>query len=247
MIISGNDPRQPNKDAAGAIDKKMSLLQWGVVVICFLVVALDGLDTAAIGFVAPALVREFGVTKSALSPVFSAALFGMVIGAFIAGPLADRVGRKPVLIVSVLAFGVFTLAAAWSTSIGMLTLLRFLTGLGLGGAMPSSGTLLSEYTPAKYRSLLVNTMYCGFPLGAAAGGFIAAGLIPSYGWQSVFYVGGILPILLCFALLALPESIRFMIVKQWPTEKIERVLRRMAGATATRSSATWTVQPCSAR
>ena len=235
MIISGNDPRQPNKDAAGAIDKKMSLLQWGVVVICFLVVALDGLDTAAIGFVAPALVREFGVTKSALSPVFSAALFGMAIGAFIAGPLADRVGRKPVLIVSVLAFGVFTLAAAWSTSIGMLTLLRFLTGLGLGGAMPSSGTLLSEYTPAKYRSLLVNTMYCGFPLGAAAGGFIAAGLIPSYGWQSVFYVGGILPILLCFALLALPESIRFMIVKQWPTEKIERVLRRMAGAESVES------------
>ncbi len=230
MIIPGNGSREPINDATRAIDEKMSPLQWSIVVLCLLVVALDGLDTAAIGFVAPALVREFGVTKSALSPVFSAALFGMAIGAFIAGPLADKIGRKPVLIVSVLVFGLCTLGCAWSNSIGMLTLLRFLTGLGLGGAMPSSGTLLSEYTPVRYRSLLVNTMYCGFPLGAAAGGFIAAGLIPSYGWSSVFYIGGILPILLCFALLTLPESIRFMIVKKWPSEKIEHVIRRVAGS-----------------
>lgn len=235
MTIPENDARGPMKDATRAIDEKMSALQWIIVILCFLVVALDGLDTAAIGFVAPALVREFGVTKSALSPVFSAALFGMAIGAFIAGPLADKIGRKPVLIVSVLAFGICTLGCAWSNSIGMLTLLRFLTGLGLGGAMPSSGTLLSEYTPAKYRSLLVNSMYCGFPLGAAAGGFIAAGLIPSYGWASVFYVGGILPIALCFALLALPESIRFMIVKKWPSEKIEHVIRRVAGTESVES------------
>lgn len=235
MIIPEHDPRGPMKNATHAIDKKMSALQWIIVILCFLVVALDGLDTAAIGFVAPALVREFSVTKSALSPVFSAALFGMAIGAFIAGPLADKIGRKPVLIVSVLAFGICTLGCAWSNSIGMLTLLRFLTGLGLGGAMPSSGTLLSEYTPAKYRSLLVNSMYCGFPLGAAAGGFIAAGLIPSYGWASVFYVGGILPIVLCFALLALPESIRFMIVKKWPSKKIERVIRRVAGTESVES------------
>lgn len=235
MIIPEHDARGPMKNATHAIDEKMSALQWIIVILCFLVVALDGLDTAAIGFVAPALVREFGVTKSALSPVFSAALLGMAIGAFIAGPLADKIGRKPVLIVSVLAFGICTLGCAWSNSIGMLTLLRFLTGLGLGGAMPSSGTLLSEYTPAKYRSLLVNSMYCGFPLGAAAGGFIAAGLIPRYGWTSVFYVGGILPIALCFVLLVLPESIRFMIVKKWPAEKIDRVIRRVAGTASIES------------
>src|SRR5438445_13230771 len=132
MMIPENEPRESVKDAPRAIDESMSALQWTIVVLCFLVVALDGLDTAVIGFVAPAIVREFAVTKSALSPVFSAALFGMAIGAFIAGPSADKIGRKPVLIVSVLAFGLFTMGCAWSHSIGELTLLRFLAGLGLG-------------------------------------------------------------------------------------------------------------------
>ena len=178
---------------------------------CAAVLLLDGFDTTAIGYVAPALAREWGLTKGALGPVFSAGLFGLMIGALLFGPLADRIGRRKIIIFSALVFGIFTLATAFVRDVNTLLAIRFLTGLGLGGAMPNTIAMTSEFSPRRRRATMVMIMFCGFSLGAAFGGLLAAALIPQFGWRSVFVVGGALPLLLVPVLaLWLPESVRFL-------------------------------------
>jgi AAHS family 4-hydroxybenzoate transporter-like MFS transporter len=206
-------------------NQRFSPIQWLVLVLCFLVVAIDGFDTAAIGYIAPALVHDWGVERPALGPVLSAALFGLAIGSLCAGPLADRIGRKLVLVLSVLFFGSWSLATAAADSIQSLTILRFLTGLGLGAAMSNALTLMSEYAPERRRSVLVNTVFCGFPLGAALGGLLTAWLIPQLGWRGVLAIGGLMPLVLALLLIfLLPESVRYMAMRGRPVEKIRRTI-----------------------
>jgi MFS transporter, AAHS family, 4-hydroxybenzoate transporter len=229
-MSSANSPAEIF-DVEGFIDRqKISAYQWAILALCFLIVAADGFDTAAAGFIAPAVAREWGSTRLALGPLLSAALVGSVLGALISGPLADRIGRKRVLAFAVLIFGVLSLACAKAGSIPMLTILRLLSGVGLGAAMPNATTMVSEYMPKRHRALLVNVMFCGFTLGASAGGFAAAALIPAFGWQSIFLIGGLIPVLLALALFAwLPESVRFMVQNSWSTSKINKVLAHIAG------------------
>src|SRR3981081_1986383 len=178
---------------------------------CAAVLFLDGFDTQAIGYVAPALAKEWGLTKGTLGPVFSAGLFGLMIGALVFGPLADRVGRRKIIILSTLAFGIGTLATSVVDDVDSLLAIRFLTGLGLGGAMPNAVAMTSEFSPRRRRATMVMIMFCGFSIGAALGGFLAAALIPQFGWRSVFVVGGVAPLLLVPILaLRLPESVRFL-------------------------------------
>jgi AAHS family 4-hydroxybenzoate transporter-like MFS transporter len=159
----------------------------------------------------------------------SAALVGLAVGALTAGPLADRIGRKKVLVLSLFLFGGVSLLTAFVSTLPMLTLLRFLTGLGLGAAMPNAATLMSEYAPERKRALLVNLMFCGFPLGSSMGGFVSAWLIPHFGWQSVMVLGGVMPLLLAVVLIvSLPESARFMVVRGYPAQRIAAVLKRIA-------------------
>ena len=203
----------------------LSRYQWRVVILCFLIVFLDGLDTAAMGFIAPALSQDWGIDRASLGPVMSAALIGMVFGALGSGPLADRFGRKVVLVSAVLVFGAFSLASAYSTNVDQLLVLRFLTGLGLCAGMPNATTLLSEYTPERHKSLLVTSMFCGFNLGMAGGGFISAKLIPAFGWHSLLLIGGILPLILAVVLLVwLPESARYLVVRNRGTDKVRKTL-----------------------
>lgn len=203
--------------------------QWMILVLCFITVAMDGFDTAIIGFIASDLVQEWGVQKSALGPVMSAALVGLAVGALTAGPMADRIGRKKVLILSIVVFGGFSLMTAAATSLNQLTLLRFLTGLGLGAAMPNAATLMSEYAPERRRSLLVNLMFVGFPIGSSLGGFISAWLIPQYGWQSVLILGGVMPLVLAVVLIfLLPESVRYLVAKNKSQPQVATILRRIA-------------------
>ncbi|MFJ4056488.1 MFS transporter [Pseudomonas sp. NPDC089743] len=193
----------------------VSAFQWRILLLCFLVTAIDGLDTAAIGFIAPALREHWQIGAAELGPVLGAALIGLMLGAFMAGPLADRFGRKRVLLLSVACFGVFSLAAAFAQDLHTLALLRLLTGLGLGGAMPNAITLTSEYCPQRRRSLMVTGMFCGFTLGSALGGVVAAQLLPLFGWRSVLVLGGVLPLaLLPVLILALPESVGFLARRQ---------------------------------
>ncbi|MBK5007453.1 MULTISPECIES: MFS transporter [Pseudomonas] len=210
-------------------EQPLSRYQWRVVLLCFLIVFLDGLDTAAMGFIAPALSQDWGIDRASLGPVMSAALIGMVFGALGSGPLADRFGRKGVLVGAVLVFGGFSLASAYATDVNQLLVLRFLTGLGLGAGMPNATTLLSEYTPERLKSLLVTSMFCGFNLGMAGGGFISAKLIPAYGWHSLLVIGGVLPLLLAVVLMVwLPESARFLVVRNRGTEKVRKTLAPIA-------------------
>ena len=206
-----------------------SPFQWLVFGLCFCVVLMDGFDTAAIGYIAPSLATEWGVERAALAPVLSAALFGLAFGALSAGPLADRFGRRRVLIAAVAVFGVACSASAFSDGLTALVILRFVTGLGLGAAMPNAVTLISEYCPTGRRATLTNAMFCGFPLGAAFGGFLAAWMIPHFGWRSVLVLGGAMPLVLALLLLAfLPESVRYMVAQRAAAAHIRRVLRRVS-------------------
>jgi len=219
-------------DVTACIDQRpISGCQWLVMLLCFLIVLVDGFDTAMAGYIAPALVDDLGVPRTALGPVLSAALFGLAAGSLLAGPLADRFGRKPVIVGSVLLFGLWSLAAAAAGSVASLAALRLLTGLGLGAAMSNALTLMSECSPQRRRSVMVNAVFCGFPVGAALSGLLAAWMMPRYGWRGVMLTGGAVPLLLALALaLWLPESARHMASRGVGAERIRRTLARLTGS-----------------
>ncbi len=208
---------------------KFSKFQWMIFVVCFLVALLDGYDTVAIGYIAPSLIQEWGIQKPDLATAMSAGLFGIAIGAIGFGPLADKLGRKIMLVISVLVFGIGTFISAYSQNLLHLEIMRFITGVGLGAAMPNAITLLTEYCPSQKKFFLVNTMFCGFPVGAASGGFLAAWIIPEFGWQSVLFLGGIVPVILAiFLIFFIPESARYSINKGLSQEKIKETLSRIS-------------------
>ncbi|WP_315809547.1 MULTISPECIES: MFS transporter [Pseudomonas] len=239
MTSSAHVPAAGTLDVQSFINAQpLSLYQCRIVLLCFLIVFLDGLDTAAMGFIAPALTQDWGIDRASLGPVMSAALIGMVFGALGSGPLADRFGRKGVLVVAVFLFGLFSLLSAYSSNLEQLMALRLLTGIGLGAAMPNATTLLSEYTPERLKSLLVTSMFCGFNLGMASGGFVSAKLIPAYGWHSLLLLGGVLPLVLTVVLLVwLPESARFLVVRNRGADRVKRVLAPIAPAEVVTASA----------
>lgn len=210
-------------------ESRISPMQWLTTILCFMIVLADGFDTAAIGYIASSLTSAWHIGKADLSPVLSASLVGVAIGALVAGPLADRQGRKRVLIGSALFFGITSLLTVFAHSLTMLTVLRFVTGIGLGAVIPNCVTLVAEYTPQRHRSILVNATYCGFPVGAAVGGFASSWLIPHMGWHSVLIVGGIVPVVLALAVwVGVPESVRYLVTRKAPAARIGHILKRIA-------------------
>ena len=157
-------------------NRPLSGKQWLVFVLGVLIILADGLDSGAIGFIAPSLLSAWGIDKPALAPVVSASLVGMAIGALVAGPLADRFGRKWVVIASTVLFGLFTVISGFATNTTELAIFRFITGLGLGAAMPNIATLVAEYMPAHRRATMVNLMGCAFALGITMHSFTNAAL-----------------------------------------------------------------------
>ena len=216
-------------DIKSFIDKQpISAYQWLLVALCFLVIAADGMDVAIMGFVTPAILQEWDISRPAFGVVISAAPFGLVIGALVAGPSSDRFGRKPVLVTSVLVFGVLTLLAAYASTPTEMAILRLLAGTGMGAAMPNATTLLSEYAPQRRRSLMITVMFTGFNLGSAGIGFAAGYLIPLHGWRSVLVLGGVVPLLLVpLLLLFLPESARLLALRGAASARIGAVLGRV--------------------
>jgi MFS transporter, AAHS family, 4-hydroxybenzoate transporter len=230
MAISRNeDSAAPAIDVVDFIDSQpVGGFQIRLLLTCAAVLFLDGFDTQAMGYVAPALAKEWGLSKAALGPVFSAGLFGLMIGALLFGPLADRVGRKKIIILSTLAFGIGALLTAAVQDMTMLLVIRFLTGLGLGGAMPNAIAMTSEFNPQRRRATMVMIMFCGFSVGAALGGMLAAGLIPYYGWRSVFIVGGVAPLIMVPILaFKLPESVRFLALHGNAPARVAELLGRI--------------------
>jgi AAHS family 4-hydroxybenzoate transporter-like MFS transporter len=225
MAISETQGASP-VDVVEFIDQQpVGGFQLKLLLTCAAVLFLDGFDTQAIGYVAPSLAREWHLTKAQLGPVFSAGLFGLMIGALSFGPLADRIGRRKIIIFSTVAFGLGTLATAFVQDANALFAIRFLTGLGLGGAMPNAVAMTSEFNPRRRRATMVMIMFCGFSVGAALGGFLAAALIPHFGWRSVFIVGGAVPLLLVPILaMRLPESVRFLVLTGREPRRVAELL-----------------------
>jgi AAHS family 4-hydroxybenzoate transporter-like MFS transporter len=217
-------------DVQALIDSHpLSALQRRLLALCFLVVAIDGFDTALIGFIAPAIRTEWGLAVSSLGPLFAAGLVGLMAGAFAVGPLADRHGRTTMLVVSMLVFGTASFASSFSGNLTTLIGLRLLTGIGLGGAMPTSITLASEYCPAPRRSSLVTLMFCGFTIGSALGGLIAARVLEQFGWRPLLAGGGVVPLALAPVLWwALPESVRYLVIRGDAAPRIAAVLHQIA-------------------
>ncbi|MDP9049612.1 MAG: MFS transporter [Acidobacteriota bacterium] len=210
-------------------ERPLSRFQKNTILLCGLVLVLDGFDTQSIGFLAPSIADSLHLRIGTFGPVFSAALFGLMIASMIAGPIADRVGRKVPIVFATLTFATFAIATARAATFEQLVVFRFLTGLGLGGAIPNVVALTTEYAPKRLQKIVVSMLFCSMPLGALLGGLVSTVLLPRFGWQSVFYAGGVLPLCVALVLIwVLPESIRFLGNSSKDQTAIRRILWRIA-------------------
>ncbi len=210
-------------------EQRFSPYQWGILAVCFLMIAIDTYDAVAVGFVVPELMQEWHIGKELFGPVMSASILGMAIGALASGPLYDRTTPKTIMVLSMILFGLCSLGTTLAQTPLALGIWRLLTGIGIGAAVPGATTLVYEYAPARRSALVVNTMACGGMIGAASCAMTAGMLIPAYGWKSLFLVGAVVPIALALIVLAtMPEPLRFMVLREWPAARIASVLRRIA-------------------
>jgi AAHS family 4-hydroxybenzoate transporter-like MFS transporter len=217
-------------DVAALIDARpLGRHQKLAVALCAVVVFLDGFDTQAIALVVPALAQAWQIDPRAFGPVFGAGLVGALFGAIVLGGLGDRIGRRAALLGSVVVFGAGSLATAFANGFGELMAWRFLTGIGLGGALPNAIAITSEYAPRRLRATLVSLMFIGFPIGALTAGFTASVLVPGHGWASLFLIGGGLPLaLLPLLAWALPESLRHLVLRGGAPDHIRAIVARVA-------------------
>ena len=203
-------------DVVGLLEnRRLSRYVLIMMIVALLAQIFEGFDFVNLAYIAPVLVKQWGVDRAAMGPVFSASLAGLVAGALIFGTLGDRIGRKPTVIISVLSFGICSLATVAATNLNQLLVLRLITGIGIGGVMPTTMALAAEYAPRHLRASLTTIMSCGLTLGGVLGGLVAQGLVPSYGWTAVFWVGGLGPLLVLPLLIVfLPESIRYLVLRR---------------------------------
>jgi MFS transporter, AAHS family, 4-hydroxybenzoate transporter len=216
-------------DVTALIDRHpMRPLQIRTVVLCGLIALLDGFDLLAIGVAAPAMAESLRIPPALLGTLFSAALLGLMLGAFALGPVADRVGRRSLLIGATAMFGVFTLSTARADNLQEVIMFRFLAGVGLGGAMPAFISLAAEYTPRPRRRQVVALLWAGFPLGGVVVGLLASWLVPTEGWRVLFLIGGAVPLGLALVLFCLlPESIAFLASQGAAGPRIRALLSRI--------------------
>lgn len=157
--------------------RPIGAVQYGIVVLCALVMFLDGLDTQAISYMAPMIAKEWGLSREVLGPIFSSALAGLMLGYLLLSPLSDQFGHRRLILFSTVAFGLLTLVTLIATNVTELMTLRFLTGIALGATIPSAVALTTEYMPRRLRATFVLAIYCGFSLGFVAAGGLAASMI----------------------------------------------------------------------
>lgn len=216
-------------DVGEVIDSsRLSRLQVLVLVMCGLCMIIDGFDVQAMGYVAPAIIQQWGINKSDLGPVFGAGLIGMALGAPLAGILADRFGRRLILIIALVGLSAGMAATATADTVRDLLVLRFLAGFCMGAIVPNAMAMAGEFSPARNRVTLMMLTSCGFVVGGALGGTLAVMMIEPLGWQSVFLVGAVAPLLLAvFMLILMPESIQFLVIRQRKLSRVKEWLRRI--------------------
>lgn len=200
----------------------MGYKRWSIVVLCFVIALLDGFDTQSIAFIGPAIAEDFGLKATDMTWVITASTVGMCVGAMSLGTFGDRIGRKKTILLALALFGVFSLAGAFAQSLEQIVILRFLIGLGMGGATPALLALTAEYSPKSRRGTFMTLVLLGLPGGALLGGLVAAAWLPVLGWRGIFLVGGVLPlamVLICMRLLS--ESPVFLAAKGTPAADAE--------------------------
>lgn len=204
-----------------------------VVVLAALSIVMDGFDGQLIGFAIPMIIKEWGITRAAFAPAVAAGLVGMGIGSACAGLFADRFGRRWAVIGSVFLFGAATCAIGLAPDVLTIAALRFVAGLGIGGALPSSTTMTAEFTPLRRRTLAVTATIVCVPLGGMLAGLFASTVLPAYGWRGLFFIGGSLPLVLGAVLLfGLPESPRFLVRRPQRWAELRGLLGRMSRPSA---------------
>ena len=216
-------------DVSQIIDNsKLGAFQIGIFVLCFLCLAMDGFDVQSLGYVAPALSAELNISRGQLGPVLSASAVGLLFGSILFSALADRIGRRPVLIFCTFFFAILTYFTARASSLEEMRWLRLIGGLGMGAIMPNAMALVSEYSPARHRVTLMMVTSNGFTAGAALGGFVAAWMLPIWGWRSVFYFGAAVPLLIAILMIfVLPESIQFLTLQGKKAREVAKWLVRV--------------------
>jgi AAHS family 4-hydroxybenzoate transporter-like MFS transporter len=207
-------------------------IHYAVLAICTFVMFVDGFDIFLVGKIAPAIARGLGEAPAAMTRVFLLQQIGLAVGAFVAPPLADRFGRRRMLIVCSVAFGLLMLATGLATSITQFAVLRGLSGLFLSGGLPMAIALLAELSPRARRGTFISVAFAGYSAGGAAGGAVAAWMIDAYGWQSGFWLGAAMPLAGALAmLLFLPESLQFIAGRNPVDPRIAPTIRRLAPET----------------
>jgi len=211
----------------------LSRTQIGVILLCSLGIFTDGYDMQAIGLAAPELARELSVAPTQLGLSFSAGVVGMALGSLTLGPLADRFGRRPLMIAMMFLMGIASIATATASRLTELMAWRFATGLGLGALVPIAITLTAEFVPTRRRAALVTIMIGTISIGAIVASIVAPLIIAHFGWRGIFAIGGIVPIALgilyCFIL---PESPRTLLHRNPADPGLSRLLSRILGREA---------------
>ncbi|MCK3778137.1 MFS transporter [Ensifer sesbaniae] len=214
-------------DVNEAIDgSPLGGFQWMVVALSALLLIVDGYDVFVAGTVLPTLIAEWDLSKPQAGALQAWALFGMMFGALIFGPLADRIGRRKGIAISFLLFTVSTLLTGFANSPEQFKIFRFFAGLGCGGLMPNAVALMNEYAPKRLRGTLVALMFSGYSVGGMVAAGLGIGLIPSYGWKPMFFIAAVPLLLLPVILWKLPESLGFLI-RQGKQEEAKRIYAKI--------------------
>ncbi len=217
-------------DVTTAIDGgRFTGLQKLTYLLAALAIIVDGFDGQMIGYAIPLIMKEWGVTRAAFSVAVASGLAGMAIGSLSAGVLADKFGRKPVLIASILLFGISTMLIGQATDVPTIALIRFFAGLGIGAALPAATTLTAEFIPLRYRTMAVTTAIVCYPAGGMLAGLAAAQILPTQGWRAFFLFGGAMAIAYAiFLIFTLRESPKYLARQPSRWEELRSLMTKMA-------------------
>jgi MFS transporter, AAHS family, 4-hydroxybenzoate transporter len=216
-------------EVGALIDRRpMSSVQVFIAVLCAATLIVDGYDIQVMALAVPSLAQGWSLPPSSFGPALSAVVLGISIGSGLLGPVADRLGRRTVLIAAMAATGVATSCTAFAATPGEFAVWRLLTGIALGAGIPSCAALTAEYSPLAYRSMVMGLMNTGPPIGAFSAGFIAPPVLDAFGWRGAFLIGGIAPLIIAALALLIPESLKFLLARGRADPRIPPSLRKIA-------------------
>jgi AAHS family 4-hydroxybenzoate transporter-like MFS transporter len=218
----------PNIDVTQLIDRQpVSRFLIGILVLCTLVTLADGYNISVVAFAAPAIVRAWSLNRASLGPLFSSSLIAGLIGPFLFGTLGDRIGRRNAIIISTVMIGGFGVISGLCNSLAALVVARFIAGIGMSGALAVTIASINEFAPRRLRATFVTIAFSGTTIGSGLPGLVAAPLLAHHGWPILFYVGGVVPIILAIGIYAfLPESPKYLCLRPDRHSQLGALLRR---------------------